>query len=98
MTDDEIDALVDRLKPDLRIAFRSVLSGDTIHAFHIGAHGMDGEHVDDALTLFLTNHFMGDVLMGINTSIEEATRKQIERMRIAMKIRQATSSGVVGNA
>lgn len=68
MTDDQLDKLVDKLKPDLRIAFRAMLAGELGHAFDIdGKHSDTGEREPAWLTLFLTR-------MPLTAFVESAVR------------------------
>jgi hypothetical protein len=38
MTDQQIDSLIDALRPELRTAIKGLLAGELVHAFNIGAH------------------------------------------------------------
>jgi hypothetical protein len=47
VSDEEIDALIDRAKPELRKAFRSILNGSAVHFFNIGSQPLtSGERWD----------------------------------------------------
>lgn len=37
VSDEELDAFIDRAKPDLRIALRTILNGGAAHYFNIGS-------------------------------------------------------------
>ena len=52
MADTELDELVDRLRPDLKIAFRSLLEGAPGHLFDVAAT-YDGKRVDNAIAVLV---------------------------------------------
>jgi hypothetical protein len=52
MSDDELNDLIDRLKPDLRQALRGMLAGELAHAFDLDGT-KDGEETPVAFTIFL---------------------------------------------
>jgi hypothetical protein len=74
MTDEQIDSLIDRLKPDLRQAIRDMLNGAPIHMFNIdGLFG--GKRVP--YTVFITNHYAGAVLEWTAKGLAESNARLV---------------------
>lgn len=81
MTDEQIDNLIERLKPNLRIALRAMIAGYPVHIFNLdgiksGPQGV--QRMEGQLNFIICNRYVGAVLEWAVHGMEESNRRLME--------------------
>lgn len=81
MNDQQIEAFIERIKPDLKVAMKSLLSGKTVHMFDF-AEGTNSAGVRQKVVLFLANEPTAAILEGTVKGLDEAGRIITEQLQL----------------
>jgi len=72
MNDAQIDALIERVKPDLKIAIKDLLSGKAVHIFNFAEGTNSSTGVRSKIVIFLAQEAPAAVLEGTVNGLDEA--------------------------
>lgn len=74
MTDTQLDTLIDCMKPDIKIALKAILNGESVHIFDF-AQGTNTETgMKTKIQLFMANELAGAILEGTTQGIDKMAK------------------------
>jgi hypothetical protein len=95
MTDEELDLLIERVKPDIRESLKASLAGNACHTFTVmeGTNSQTG--VRSSFVLFVVHEYTAMVLEAVVQGLAASSRRAMEHMMEARERIQGT--GICGN-
>ena len=81
MTDSQIDSLIERVKPELRTAFKALISGTGVHIFNFADGANSSSGVKSKIVCFLAHEAPAAILEGTAQGIDAAQKVFLSQMR-----------------
>jgi len=73
ISDEQLADLVDKVKPDLVIALRAIMSGELVHIFDF-ADGKNSQGIRSKVVLFMAEEISAAILEGTARGLQESAK------------------------